>query len=669
MKKQLQHKHFNRTITFIIALVIVLNCGSFIRASQVESTFRQFDNISKIGDDVLEAMAAAGDDELIPVCLWRTDIDSAELNALILERSGFDPEIYENVMRFNEFVVPEIEEAVRTKLHLDDGSISTEIQPDQEEASLIKKATRERIEDYIHQKRLVVREENTKRNTTFLEKIFVRREDRKLFFCSKYTSTIFIEATKSEIEMLVSDETIESISLHEDLKCEATLNDVLSPVGVYCEGGTGNEYSGISPALTGMDIKIGVLEGVVVETNGDGGQFDATAPQLNGNTNLHFINNVRDLGGNVPYAPSKHATMVVSILAGQTYVHNGKTYRGVVPNATIYQTPVVNFDDIATGIEACLQYDVSIINMSIGNLGTTYYTDYDKQIDKFVRENNVTIVVSAGNETMGSLNMIRSPGRANNAITVGNAKTKASADVVLSAPYSLASDSCYFEPPYCPNKPDLVAPGFLSVPIYNEDTSQIEPYFESGTSFSAPIVAGIAAQIIENNPAFGVDPMLVKAALLFGADLSLVDTSIDTQTTPFVYNKCGAGMVNAMNSVEADIHIEYYGAITQSVIPMNTYDYYYYTGDRIRAVLTFNKYNNLEITSTNDLDDLDLLLVKRDNVQGDQLVGYSSSSTNNNEIIDVEISADGEYYFIIYVRHIADYNNPPVAAFEFKHYN
>ena len=108
----------------------------------------------------------------------------------------------------------------------------------------------------------------------------------------------------------------------------------------------------------------------------------------------------------------------------------------------------------------------------------------------------------------------------------------------------------------------------------------LQPDFIEGTSFSAPIVTGIAAQILENNPAFSIDPTFVKAALLLGADLSAMNTMGDSQTTQHVYNKNGAGMVNAINSIDPRIHIEYYGAITQSVIPMNTYDYYFYAGDR-----------------------------------------------------------------------------------------
>lgn len=363
----------------------------------------------------------------------------------------------------------------------------------------------------------------------------------------------------------------------------------------------------------------------------------------------------------------------MTILAGNTVVKDGITYRGgVVPDATVYQTPVVTFDDILTGVEACLQYDVSIINMSLGGLEAPYYSYTDMQIDKYVRENNLVIVVSAGNEGNGLMSgykMIRTPGRALNAITVGNAKTKTDINEVLIPPYPISNDSCFFEPEYSANKPDLVAPGWVTVLMHSFENvnNPIVPHFDHGTSYSAPIVAGIAAQIIENDPIYNLNPMFVKAALLIGADLSLMDTSNDTQSTTFFYNKCGAGMVNAMNSIQSNIHLEYFGAVTTSVIPMNTYDYYFYTGDRVRAVLTFTKDNEIEIESENDLDDIYLILFKRDYYHGDYPISNSCSPTNNNEIIDVEIPSEGEYYFLIYVNQIADINHPPVVAFEFIH--
>ena len=126
-------------------------------------------------------------------------------------------------------------------------------------------------------------------------------------------------------------------------------------------------------------------------------------------------------------------------------------------------------------------------------------------------------------------------------------------------------------------------------------------------------------------------------------------------------------MVDAIKSTSSAIQLEYYGPVTNSISTTSTNNHYYYAGDKVRAVLTFNKSNDLLISSPSDLDDLDLLLVKWDIIQGITIIDCSVSSANN-EIIEAEIPSNGEYYFIIYARHIADVTKPPVAALEYMRY-
>ena len=124
-------------------------------------------------------------------------------------------------------------------------------------------------------------------------------------------------------------------------------------------------------------------------------------------------------------------------------------------------------------------------------------------------------------------------------------------------------------------------------------------------------------------------------------------------------------MVNAINSVN-DVYLEYSGYITDSI---NTGAIYYFNaGDRIRAALTFCKNNSSYISSTTTLDDLDLILIKRDGVLGDYAFSYSLSYTNNNEIIDVTIPENGEYYFHIYRRVLNNSSNPPSTCVVYKLY-
>ena len=666
--KSLITKRSQRIITIIIALVLLLNCSTFTSAKQIEPAEGQWE--SKIEEDLREAMEAASDDEYIPICLWREKIDKAEWNALMIEKTGFDPELYEDIAVFNERVLPEIENEVRDEQINDVGAIRhaanmiiNKEESKKDEADRIKEATEERIKEYIHQKRVIAREEYPRRNKEFLANALEMRDDRNIIFCSRYSPTIFIEATKSEIQMLANDESVNSISLYVEFESEPTMCDVLSQTGVYCEGGTGYDQAGLWSALTGINITIGVLESSY--TSGYGGRFDDTAPQLNGNTNLHFIDNIRTSGNPVPYVYCDHATEVVSIIAGQSVVYNGKTYRGVVPDATIYQTPVYLQSDFATGLEACMDHDVIIVNMSLGGSFQPYYSPVEKVIDDYSNSFNVVIVVSAGNEG-NSTGEILSPGRALNAITVGNARTKSDANTVLSAPYSVANSSSYVEESYCANKPDLVAPGCFSVLMYDLN-NQIVSSFGTGTSYSAPIVTGIVAQLFDRDLIYSLHPTMAKAAVLVGADLSQMDTTNDTPTatsTPYFYDKCGAGMVNAINT-NKDVKIEYLGQITNSTNTSSTFSTLN-AGDRFRAVLTFNKNNTADISSTSDLDDLDLLLVKRNNFGADILVDYSLSYTNNDEIIDVTIPETGDYYLIIYKRSIKDVNNPPTACVMYK---
>ena len=157
--------------------------------------------------------------------------------------------------------------------------------------------------------------------------------------------------------------------------------------------------------------------------------------------------------------------------------------------------------------------------------------------------------------------------------------------------------------------------------------------------------------------------MVVKALLLVGADLSQMNVLNDTPTTAFVYDKCGAGMVNAINSVD-NVNLDFLGQVPSSM--SSGIVYHFNAGDRVRAVMTFSKNNNNYISSTSHLDDYDLLLVKQDSLYGNQLIDYCSSNKNNNEIVDVTIPEDGDYYFIMYRNNVADYTHRPTICVVFK---
>ena len=129
----------------------------------------------------------------------------------------------------------------------------------------------------------------------------------------------------------------------------------------------------------------------------------------------------------------------------------------------------------------------------------------------------------------------------------------------------------------------------------------------SGTSYAAPIVTGIAAQIMQSCPVTKTNKNSLKSYLVCGADNGSI-----TQTTPSYGNltdESGSGLVNAVKSFELAHSLdETYGVWTPGAIAPTPYydeaEIELYEGERIRIALTFRKPENIAITSDygNDID-------------------------------------------------------------------
>ena len=174
------------------------------------------------------------------------------------------------------------------------------------------------------------------------------------------------------------------------------------------------------------------------------------------------------------------------------------------------------------------------------------YDPLDKAVER-LWFNNVVVVAAAGNygKPDGPSGVPFAPGSDPFVITVGASDMGRSVSMYddVAAPWSAYG---YTLDGFA--KPELVAPGRYMVgpvpvtaTLYSERPDHVvEPgYMElSGTSFSAPIVSGIAALILGRHPEYTADQ--VKGALMLGA-----------KPMPQASNlSVGVGEVNARRSVE-----------------------------------------------------------------------------------------------------------------------
>jgi serine protease AprX len=222
-----------------------------------------------------------------------------------------------------------------------------------------------------------------------------------------------------------------------------------------------------------------------------------------------------------------HGTMVAGLAAGASPNHPG-----VAQNAPIVsirtsdaQGRSVTSDVIAAAdwIAAhAAQYNIRVANFSLsGSVKTSFRFDpLDKAVER-LWFNGIVVVAAAGNHgaANGPVSMSYAPANDPLIIAVGAADQRQTSDpwddtVAGWSGHGYTMDGF--------SKPDLVAPGrylvmpvpmTAQIPLTAPDRIVAPGYmWMSGTSFSAPIVSGAAAQILARHPDWG--PNEVKGALM-----------------------------------------------------------------------------------------------------------------------------------------------------------
>jgi len=275
---------------------------------------------------------------------------------------------------------------------------------------------------------------------------------------------------------------------------------------------------------------------------------------------MDFVN-----GQLLPYDDNGHGSHVAGIIAGNGVDSNGKRM-GAAPDASLVSLKVLDANGAGTisqviqALDWVLanheQYNIRVVNMSVSTpITESYWTDPLTLAAKRVVDAGVLVVVAAGNHGKNAAGQLQyggigSPGNAPWVLTVGASSTNGTP---VRGDDTVATFSSR-GPTYLDwaAKPDVVAPGAgtvsLAVPgsmffatrpsaLVNGGNGTPQYLSLSGTSMAAPHVAGVAALMLQANPA--LTPNAIKAILQYTA-----------QEYPGVKRlEQGAGFVNAIGAV------------------------------------------------------------------------------------------------------------------------
>lgn len=495
------------------------------------------------------------------------------------------------------------------------------------------------INDYIATERSLYAAEKAEQYASFridysdIQALQTTQKGTTRLFYSQYAPIISAELTPAEIKLMARDSRVESIcySPNVTLKDEG---DVSLPT-------IGADYTRDTLGYTGSGIKIGMIES---------GLPSATS-RCFAPGQIHYDSNIE----NVTQKWTPHASKVAAIMVGKATIIRGVTYEGIVPDAELYATcfdPDIE-NDWRVRVEWLLSQGVHVINMSAGlDTDTEWpgcYNTHDRWVDHIANDHNVHFVKSAGNapisldgETTATAAAVTSPGMAYNAITVGAINDNGDDTEENDA---ISNDSCYDENYYTAegpptNKPDLVAPGKNITTAVGTD---------SGTSFAAPHVTAVVAQLCEWLPSMAILQPVVKAVLT--ASISHIVHAYTPADDN--YNQYGAGVVNARAAFET---INAYRMLTGYFYNNDTsnekiYSFTASADQRVRVSLTWLKYAALHESvphtmvdpSDYELANLDLYIMGPDG----SWVAYSTTDYYNTEIVDFKTTQAGTYYIVV----------------------
>ena len=349
------------------------------------------------------------------------------------------------------------------------------------------------------------------------------------------------------------------------------------PIEVPLDGGTtssGNTWAAMlqdinaydivtNGTYTGDSIRIGIMEASYV--------CDTTISGLS-DKNITIRDQSVGTGGH-----ANKVTMIVSQIA---------------PDAEYYVGKIV----IGEWLEWYIDNYCDIVNFSGGFSEEGYLYYQDAVIDYQVSVHFITFIKSAGNRGTSD-KKITSPGYAYNAITVGGVTTNSAGNIVYHTSSSYLSSS----PTVKPN----VATKYTITNVLNYGSF-------SGTSGSAPQVAGCLALLMESDTRYVLYPERIQALI---ASTARKTYDYSTGTVGFFDEKVGSGILDLERMINSSEEVCVYNESGETYAELASIDIYLNAGDEIQAAISWlidihgleNGYVNDESTNLY-INDYDLLI-------------------------------------------------------------
>ncbi len=230
-----------------------------------------------------------------------------------------------------------------------------------------------------------------------------------------------------------------------------------------------------------------------------------------------------------------HGTHVAGIIAAKA--DNGIGVAGVAPGVKLIAVDVFGFylnggtlefgaltSEVIEGIQYAVSNGADVINMSLS--GPDYDPAFRNAVDAAVSA-GVVVVVAAGNTSSGGITGARYPSDFESCISV------------------IATDSNDMKASWSNfgAEKDIAAPGVSIYSTYYDASSHSSGYeYMSGTSMASPVVAGVVALMLSENPGLSVND--VKNILFSTA----VDLCIPGRDEYYGYGRANANAAVAMAS-------------------------------------------------------------------------------------------------------------------------